>query len=166
MATATAPARSHTPSFSNELRRPRLTALGLSWRCRAMSGADRPSAHMSRISRSRGVNSPRSVAIRAIGVEGSAAAVRMDRVDPYAILGISKVADEREVAAAYRELAKRWHPDQGGGEEAARRMAEINAAYDLLLAGAMHQSAAAKAPPRPGPRRGAWPPQAGRRAPR
>jgi DnaJ domain len=88
----------------------------------------------------------------------------MDRVDPYAILGISRVADEREVAAAYRELAKRWHPDQGGGEEAARRMAEINAAYDLLLAGAMHQSAAAKAPPRAGRRRGAWLPDAVRRA--
>jgi hypothetical protein len=88
----------------------------------------------------------------------------MDRVDPYAILGISKVADELEVAAAYRELAKRWHPDQGGGEEAARRMAEINAAYDLLLAGAMHQSAAAKAPRRPGRRRGAWLPDAVRRA--
>jgi len=88
----------------------------------------------------------------------------MGRVDPYAILGISKVADEREVAAAYRELAKRWHPDQGGGEEAARRMAEINAAYDLLLAGAMHQSAAAKTPPRPGRRRGTWLPDAVRRA--
>ena len=88
----------------------------------------------------------------------------MDRVDPYAILGISKGADEREVAAAYRELAKRWHPDQGGGEEAARRMAEINAAYDLLLAGAMHQSAGAKAPPPRGRRRGAWLPDAVRRA--
>jgi DnaJ domain len=88
----------------------------------------------------------------------------MDPVDPYAILGISKVADEREVAAAYRELAKRWHPDQGGGEEAARRMAEINAAYDLLLAGAMHQSSAAKTPPQPGRRRGSWLPDAVRRA--
>jgi hypothetical protein len=43
-------------------------------------------------------------------------------------------------------------------------MAVINAAYDLLLAGAMHQSAAAKAPPRPGRRRGAWLPEAVRRA--
>jgi DnaJ-like protein len=88
----------------------------------------------------------------------------MDQVDPYAILGISRVAGEREVAAAYRELAKRWHPDQGGGEEAARRMAEINAAYDLLLAGAVHQSAAAKPGPRSGRRRGAWLPDAVRRA--
>jgi len=38
------------------------------------------------------------------------------------------------VAAAYRAQAKRWHPDRGGGEEAARRMAEINVAYDMLRA--------------------------------
>jgi hypothetical protein len=87
----------------------------------------------------------------------------MERVDPYAILGISATAGEREVAAAYRELAKRWHPDQGGGEEAARRMAEINAAYDLLRAGAAHLARPPRAP-KPGRRRGAWLPDAVRRA--
>jgi DnaJ domain len=76
----------------------------------------------------------------------------MRRVDPYAILGVSAMAGEKEVSAAYREQAKRWHPDRGGGEEAARRMAEINAAYDLLRAGFSHQ---ASAPPRPQRRRGA-----------
>jgi len=86
----------------------------------------------------------------------------MTRVDPYAILGISSMAGEKEVAAAYRELAKRWHPDQGGGEEAVRRMAEINAAFDLLRAGAAHQTAPRK-PPR-GRRRGSWLPDAVRRA--
>jgi hypothetical protein len=35
------------------------------------------------------------------------------------------------VAAAYRRLAKRFHPDRAG-EGGARRMAEINAAYDQL----------------------------------
>jgi DnaJ-like protein len=84
-------------------------------------------------------------------------------VDPYAILGISATAGEREVAAAYRELAKRWHPDQGGGEEAARRMAEINAAYDLLRAGIAHQATPPRAA-KPGRRRGAWLPDAVRRA--
>jgi hypothetical protein len=87
----------------------------------------------------------------------------MERVDPYAILGISATADEREVAAAYRELAKRWHPDQGGGEEAARRMAEINAAFDLLRAGIAHQAKPPRAP-KSGRRRGAWLPDAVRRA--
>ena len=57
------------------------------------------------------------------------------------------------MAAAYREQAKRWHPDRGGGEEAARRMAEINAAYDLLRAGAAH--AARRPAERPVRRRGA-----------
>jgi hypothetical protein len=87
----------------------------------------------------------------------------MTRVDPYAILGISATAGEKEVAAAYRELAKRWHPDQGGGEEAAGRMAEINAAFDLLRAGLAHQASAPKRPRR-GRRRGSWLPDAVRRA--
>jgi hypothetical protein len=89
----------------------------------------------------------------------------MRGVDPYAILGVSATAGERDVAAAYREQAKRWHPDRGGGEEAARRMAEINAAYDLLRASAAH--AASPPPPRPARRRaprGSWLPDAVRRA--
>src|SRR5689334_14398892 len=60
----------------------------------------------------------------------------MSGVDPFAVLGVAPGADEREVLAAYRDLAKQWHPDRGGGERAARRMAEINAAYDLLRAAA------------------------------
>jgi hypothetical protein len=80
----------------------------------------------------------------------------MTRVDPYAILGVSEMASEAEVSAAYREQAKRWHPDRGGGEEAARRMAEINHSYDLLRASFSHQ---ASPPPRPQRRRaarGSW----------
>ena len=57
-----------------------------------------------------------------------------------------KASDERELTAAYRAQAKLWHPDRGGGEEAARRMAEINAAYDLLRAGIAHAHGAAAAP--------------------
>jgi hypothetical protein len=86
----------------------------------------------------------------------------MTRVDPYSILGVARGAGEQELTAAYRSQAKRWHPDRGGGEAAARRMAEINAAYDLLRAGAAHKP---EPPPRPGVRRrGAWLPDAVRRA--
>jgi hypothetical protein len=53
-------------------------------------------------------------------------------VDPYAVLGVRPGASERQVAAAYKELAKRWHPDRGAGEEGERRMAEINVAYAAL----------------------------------
>jgi len=52
--------------------------------------------------------------------------------DPFAVLGVAPNASTEEVAAAYRSLAKRWHPDRADGPQAARRMAEINAAYDLL----------------------------------
>jgi hypothetical protein len=52
--------------------------------------------------------------------------------DPFAVLGVAPGASAEEVAAAYRRLAKRWHPDRTGGQQDEGRMAEINAAYDLL----------------------------------
>jgi hypothetical protein len=51
-------------------------------------------------------------------------------MDPYAVLGVPPGAGERELLRAYRRLAKRWHPDRAGAESA-RRMAEINQAYEL-----------------------------------
>lgn len=57
--------------------------------------------------------------------------------DPYAVLGIPPTATEEEIKAAYRKLARRYHPDHfAGDKEAARKaeekMKEINEAYDLL----------------------------------
>jgi hypothetical protein len=66
-------------------------------------------------------------------------------MDPYAVLGVRPGSPEKEILAAYREQAKRWHPDRGAGEEAEQRMAEINAAYDLVRAAQQHE---ATAPPR------------------
>jgi hypothetical protein len=51
-------------------------------------------------------------------------------MDPYSVLGVAPGAGERELLRAYRRLAKRWHPDRAGAESA-RRMAEINQAYEL-----------------------------------
>jgi hypothetical protein len=56
-------------------------------------------------------------------------------VDPHAVLGVRPGSTEQQVAAAYKQLAKQWHPDRGAGEEGERRMAEINVAYDSLRAG-------------------------------
>jgi hypothetical protein len=61
-------------------------------------------------------------------------------MDPYAVLGVRPGSASEEIAAAYREAAKRWHPDIATGDEAARRMAEINAAYDIVRATAQHGS--------------------------
>ena len=86
-------------------------------------------------------------------------------MDPHAVLGLPPGATPDRVTAAYRDLAKRWHPDRGGGAEAERRMAEINSAYDLLRAAAWTEMRQ-PAPPRP-PRhagRGSWLQPAIRRA--
>jgi DnaJ domain len=58
-------------------------------------------------------------------------------MDPYAVLGVRPGSPESEIAAAYREQAKRWHPDRAGAD-GVERMAEINVAYDVLRAGAQH----------------------------
>ncbi|HEU4978309.1 MAG TPA: J domain-containing protein, partial [Solirubrobacteraceae bacterium] len=55
-------------------------------------------------------------------------------MDPFDVLGLERDAGPEEAAAAYRRLAKEWHPDRRGGHESELRMAEINAAYDLLRA--------------------------------
>jgi len=47
-----------------------------------------------------------------------------------AILGVAPGADERELRAAYREAAKRAHPDRAGGDAALFR--DVLAAYRLL----------------------------------
>jgi len=53
--------------------------------------------------------------------------------DPYAVLGVSRDASEDEIKAAYRRLAKKYHPDLNPGDEAAAaKMKEINAAYDQI----------------------------------
>jgi hypothetical protein len=84
-------------------------------------------------------------------------------MDPYAVLGLPNGATPEKVAATYRELAKRWHPDRGGGAEAERRMAEINSAYDLLRSQSWTQVRERSAVRRPQPC-GAWLPPAIRRA--
>ena len=74
-------------------------------------------------------------------------------MDPFAVLGVTPTASERELAAAYRELAKLWHPDRRG-QEGEDRMAEINVAYELLRAGAQQDHLPQRAAPRRGARDG------------
>jgi curved DNA-binding protein CbpA len=50
--------------------------------------------------------------------------------DAYKLLQVDPQADDIVVEAAFRALARRYHPDNHAGDAA--RMADINKAYDLL----------------------------------
>jgi DnaJ-like protein len=90
-------------------------------------------------------------------------------MDPYAVLGLDSGASVDEAARAYRELAKRFHPDRAGDAGMAQ-MVQLNVAYELLRS---EQRPGARAPVAPAPgddasrrRRGPghWLPDAMRRA--
>ena len=52
--------------------------------------------------------------------------------DYYAILDIEKNANQNEIKTQFRKLAKQWHPDRKEGDEAEKKMAQINTAYEVL----------------------------------
>jgi curved DNA-binding protein CbpA len=56
----------------------------------------------------------------------------MDTPDNYyAMLGVPVDADSDSIKRAYRQLARRYHPDLAG-DEGALQMKRINRAYDVL----------------------------------
>ena len=52
--------------------------------------------------------------------------------DPYKALQVDPEADDEVIRAAYRGLARKYHPDVTPGPEAAARMAAINVAWGLI----------------------------------
>ena len=56
--------------------------------------------------------------------------------DPYSVLGVSPNASDEEVKKAYRELARKYHPDNYQNNPLAdlaeEKMKEINEAYDTI----------------------------------
>ncbi len=55
----------------------------------------------------------------------------MSRNELYTILGVSPSAGEKEIRAAYRRLAKKYHPDAGEGSSDEKFRA-VQDAYDVL----------------------------------
>ena len=58
-------------------------------------------------------------------------------MNPYEVLGVSENADEETIKKAYRELAKKYHPDKYVNNPlsdlASEKIKEINKAYDMIM---------------------------------
>ena len=56
--------------------------------------------------------------------------------DPYRVLGVPPTATDEEVKKAYRDLARKYHPDKYAdtdlSELASEKMKEVNAAYEQI----------------------------------
>lgn len=52
--------------------------------------------------------------------------------DLYEILQVHRSAEPEVIEAAYRRLARKYHPDVNSSPEAAFRMKELSAAYEVL----------------------------------
>jgi len=55
-----------------------------------------------------------------------------DGFDPYKILQVDSEAEDEVIKAAYRRLARKYHPDLAETPDAAARMASINAAWEMI----------------------------------
>ncbi|OBT17010.1 molecular chaperone DnaJ [Vibrio sp. UCD-FRSSP16_10] len=56
----------------------------------------------------------------------------MSKADYYNVLGVSKVASEKEIKKAYKRLAMKYHPDKNHSDEAEDKFKEIKEAYEIL----------------------------------
>jgi curved DNA-binding protein CbpA len=55
-----------------------------------------------------------------------------DPIDPYKTLQVDPEAEDEVIQAAYRRLARKYHPDLTDSPEAATRMSAINTAWELI----------------------------------
>ncbi|HET7685495.1 MAG TPA: DnaJ domain-containing protein [Candidatus Limnocylindria bacterium] len=52
--------------------------------------------------------------------------------DPYRVLQVVPTCDQEVLHAAFRALARKYHPDRDGSRHAQARMVELNEAYALV----------------------------------
>ncbi|QDS71374.1 hypothetical protein FKW77_002647 [Venturia effusa] len=80
---------------------------------------------------------PESRKVHTLLEEASSLLRRSKQKDYYKVLGVSRDADERDIKKAFRKLTLKFHPDKASlqnisPEEAQKKMAAINEAYEIL----------------------------------
>ncbi|KAJ5692076.1 hypothetical protein N7462_001499 [Penicillium macrosclerotiorum] len=80
---------------------------------------------------------PHSQDVQSLLQKAQALLKRSKQKDYYKVLGVSRDADDRTIKRAYRQLTKQHHPDKAHAqgvskEEAEKKMASINEAYEVL----------------------------------
>ena len=56
----------------------------------------------------------------------------MTKRDYYEVLGVSRDASESDLKSAFRNLARKYHPDVNDAPDAEEKFKEINEAYGVL----------------------------------
>lgn len=80
---------------------------------------------------SRGLHAPPAAGLERYN-EGMSVRTRGATVDCYDVLGVAPTASSAEIRRAYRERARRLHPDINQAADAAERFAALTEAYDTL----------------------------------
>ena len=66
-------------------------------------------------------------------MQGEAQTMAVDYKDYYKILGLPKTATDKEIKAAYRKLARQYHPDVNPGDKSAEdKFKNVGEAYEVL----------------------------------
>jgi curved DNA-binding protein CbpA len=80
---------------------------------------------------------------------GATTGTAQAQADFYAVLGVSKSANKRDIKAAYRKKAKHYHPDANKAANASEKFQEINGAYEVLSDAFLRRQYDAKMAPAP-----------------
>jgi DnaJ family protein C protein 3 len=110
---------------------------GLLYRAKHLMDADEFEASINTLRKAAEAHPGKDDIINPLMQKAQVALKRSKTKDYYKVLGVSHDADERQIKAAYRKLSKLHHPDKAvkqglTKEEAEKKMAAINEAYEVL----------------------------------
>jgi DnaJ family protein C protein 3 len=111
---------------------------GLLHRAKAQLEAEEYEASINTLNKAGEAHPDKRDMINPLAQKAQIALKRSKTKDYYKVLGVAHDADERQIKSAYRKLSKVHHPDKAAKhqglskEEAEKKMATINEAYEVL----------------------------------